>query len=86
VGRVDAFQIDGCVCWFWSRDHLGPHFHVKSAGEWEIRVFFGEEPPRYEVVFEVRRIPRKKLKEILSAASGHRERLFVEWSQKVEVE
>jgi hypothetical protein len=86
VGRIGCFSISGCHCWFWSNDHLEPHFHAKSAGEWEIRVFFGEEPPRHEVVFEARRIPAKKVKEILAASLRHREALFVEWSQKVTVE
>jgi uncharacterized protein DUF4160 len=86
LSKIDCFQVDGCVCWFWSHDHLEPHFHAKATGEWEIRVFFGEEPPVYEIVFEAKKIPRKKLYEILRLASEHREALFVEWSQKVKIE
>jgi len=38
MGRVEAFSVDGLVMWFWSEDHLPPHFHVKKTGEWEITV------------------------------------------------
>ena len=54
MGRVDAVAHPGWDCWFWSKDHLEPHFHVKSAGEWEIKIYFLEDPPRYEVEFAVK--------------------------------
>jgi hypothetical protein len=38
VGKVEAIAISGLEMWFWSDDHPVPHFHVKKAGEWEIRV------------------------------------------------
>ena len=82
MGRVDAFQIDGCRSWFWSRDHGPAHFHVSSAGEWEILVYFLSDPVAYEVEFELKKIPRRTLLAILNAAAEHREQLLHEWSQK----
>jgi hypothetical protein len=83
MGRIECVQIDGCVCWFYSRDHRPPHFHVKRAGEWEIRVFFHEEPPYYEEVFVVRRPSSRVTREILTHAHSFRAQLYLEWSEKV---
>jgi hypothetical protein len=86
VGRVEAFQIDGCRCWFFSHDHLDPHFHAKSPGEWEVRVFFLEEPPRLEVKFALSRVPAPLRKLIAELARTHRVALLEEWSRKVKVD
>jgi Domain of unknown function (DUF4160) len=85
VGRVDCLDWPGCVCWFWSEDHREAHFHVKSPGSWEIRVFFGEEPPRWDVVWQVGRIPGKRLKAFLATVSENRLKLLEEWDRKVKV-
>lgn len=84
MGKIDCFSIHGCTCWFWSNDHSPPHFHVKRPGEWEIRVYFYEEPPYYEEVFVLTRISNRLLREILERATTCREELFKEWSEKVE--
>lgn len=76
----------GCKCWFWSRDHLEAHFHVQSPGEWEIRVFFGDDPPRFDVVWELKRMPGRALRAFLAQVAEHREELFEEWDEKVQVE
>jgi hypothetical protein len=85
MGRVDAVAHPGWDCWFWFRDHLEPHFHVKSPGEWEVKVFFLNEPPYYEVEFELKRIPTRKLGKFLAVVAENRETLLVEWSRKVQV-
>ncbi|HET7232298.1 MAG TPA: DUF4160 domain-containing protein [Longimicrobium sp.] len=75
----------GCRCWFWSQDHREAHFHVLSHGNWEIRVFLGEEPPRAEVVWQFQKIPARALKDFLSRVSEQRQALFIEWDAKVQV-
>ncbi|HEY0022953.1 MAG TPA: DUF4160 domain-containing protein [Longimicrobium sp.] len=86
MGKVDCVSWPGCEVWFWSKDHREPHFHVAAPGSWEIRVFFGPEPPVYDVVMEIGRIPRRRLKEFLKQVSTNREKLYREWDTKVIVE
>ena len=86
MALVDCVGWPGCRCWFWSRDHRAAHFHVGSPGEWEIRVLFGDEPPRYEVEFEARKVPRRALRKFLAEVARHREELFEEWDAKVQVD
>ena len=86
MAHVDCVEWTGCRCWFWSRDHLEPHFHVASSGEWEIRVFFGDDPPRLDVLWELKKVPGRALRKFLAQVAEHREELFVEWDRKVQVE
>jgi hypothetical protein len=58
---------------------------VKTPGEWEVRIFFLEDPPRYDVEFEVKRIPTRKLRKFLASVAEKREELFAEWDRKVQV-
>jgi len=83
MGKVGSIAIPGIECFFYSAEpgHR-PHFHAKRAGEWEIRVFFMEEPPEYEVKFAIRRIPGNKRRRLLDLAAEHRRALFEEWSRK----
>jgi hypothetical protein len=37
VGKVDVFSVPGVEMWFWSADHIPPHFHAKKAGEWSCK-------------------------------------------------
>lgn len=85
MGQVDCLQIDGCRCWFFSHDHLDPHFHAKAPGQWEVRVFFLEEAPRLEIKFQITRIPAAKVKQLQELARRHRTALLEEWSRKVNV-
>lgn len=85
MGKVECLGWPGCRCWFWSQDHLEPHFHVLSPGNWEIRVFFGEEPPRVEVIWQLRKVPSRALKTFLANVSERRQALFLEWDAKVQV-
>jgi len=86
MGKVDCVRWPGCEVWSWARDHGEPHFHVASPGNWEVRVFFGTEPPHYDVLWEVGRIPRRQMKKFLSDVSEKREALYLEWDEKVVVE
>lgn len=85
MGRVECFRLDGCRCWFFSRDHLDPHFHAKAPGQWEVRIFFLREPPEVEVKFQVARIPAAKMRQLEEAAREHRAALLEEWTRKVDV-
>lgn len=79
MGRLQAFSIPGCECWFYTSDHGPHHFHVGVADEWEVRVFFMHDPVTYEVKFKVRRIPARLLRRVLELASEHRTALLNEW-------
>lgn len=81
--RVACFEVSGCDLRFHSHDHRPAHFHASVSGEWEIRVYFLHEPPTYEEVWVVTRVPASKLREILNAASAHRGELLEEWSAGV---
>ena len=48
---------------------------------WEIRVYFLQEPPQYDVRFRLKRIPAKTLKAILGLSAMHRAELFEEWER-----
>jgi hypothetical protein len=50
-----------------------------------VRVFFGEEPPAYDVLWQAGRIPGRRMKEFLRIVSENRARLFEEWDLKVKV-
>ena len=81
MGRVQAFQLAGCRLWFHTGDHGPPHFHAGVADAWEIRVYFLQEPPEYDVKFELRRIPAKTVRAILQLVAEHRAELFEEWER-----
>lgn len=39
--KVQSFHVAGVRCWFWSGDHLPPHFHLEAEnGDWNAKVFF----------------------------------------------
>jgi hypothetical protein len=79
VGRLEAFSVPGCECWFHTGDHGPHHFHVGVADEWEVRVFFMLEPVKYEVKFQVKKIPSRTLRRVLEQAAAHRAGLLEEW-------
>ena len=76
MGRVDAFQVAGCRCWMFTGDPDAPHFHAGSPDEWEIRVFFLQEPVVFELNWQVKRIPRRVLKTLLRLSVQHRVQLI----------
>ena len=81
MGLLQAFELTGCRFWFHTGDHGPPHFHAGVVDAWEIRVYFLQEPPQYDVKFEVRHVSTSKVREILELAAAHRAELFAEWEQ-----
>lgn len=81
--RVACFDVSGCDLRFHSHDHAPAHFHASVPGEWEVRVFFLHEPPGYQKVWVVTRVPASTLREILEKAAEHRAELLREWSENV---
>lgn len=79
MGRLEAFSIPGCDCWFYTGDHGPHHFHAGVRDEWEVRVFFMHDPVEYEVKFALKRVPARTLRRILDAAAGNRAKLLLEW-------
>lgn len=67
--------------WFHTGDHGPAHFHAGGVDEWEIRVFFLQEPLQYEVRFQVKRVSAKTVRRILELAAAHRAELFEEWER-----
>lgn len=83
---LEAFELPGCRCWFYSDDHRPAHFHVKSPGEWELRVFFLQEPPRVEEVFSIKKVPGNTRRAIIQLVRKNRAALLTEWTRKVHLE
>ena len=81
MGLLQAFQLPGCRLWFFTGDHEQPHFHARAVDAWEIRVYFLQEPPEYDVKFEVKHISARMVREILELAAVHRAELFEEWER-----
>jgi Domain of unknown function (DUF4160) len=81
VGQVEAFNLQGCRCWMYTGDHDAPHFHAGVPDEWEIRVYFLTDPVEYDVKFRIRRIPSRKLGQLLDLAKAHRPELLEQWSR-----
>jgi hypothetical protein len=42
MAKLECFAVAGIETWFFSNDHLPPHFHAKRKGQWEIRLHFLE--------------------------------------------
>ena len=88
LGHVDAFSIPGLECRFPSLDHDPPHFHVRRAGEWEIKVriltttsnrldWEPKWPPHFSG-------PQRSLRRTLAVlVAQHRVALIGEWERKV---
>ena len=79
--RVRAFQLSGCRFWFYTGDHEPPHFHARAGDAWEIRVYFLQEPPEYEVKFAVRHVSARMVKQVRKLATKHRAELLQEWER-----
>lgn len=83
MGRIEAFTIPGCECWFYTGDHGPHHFHAGVADQWEVRVFFMHDPVAYEVKFCVRRLSAPLLRRVLTVAAENRGDLLKEWDRHV---
>ena len=85
MGRVDAFQLPGVDCWFYSQDHRPPHFHARRRGQWHARVFFLE--PAARMIEPVRRqadrMSASDRARLAEAAAAGRRQLLAEWENKV---
>jgi len=77
---VSAFQIEGLKLWFWSNDHEPPHFHVKKAGEWEVKIsFMLDQSEMVEVEWSKKHLSQKVLKQLTKLAEEHRVALLIQW-------
>jgi Domain of unknown function (DUF4160) len=87
MARLECFKIDGVELWFFSNDHLPPHFHAKRKGQWELRVKFLEfsASEMFEVVWlKGKAVPRADTKLLEKMAMRHRADLLEEWENKVQ--
>ena len=81
MAKVRAFTVPGIEMWFYSGDHRPPHFHARSAGEWEVRVHFLNASGQ---MIEVIRPPDARIKgsvrkALEHGAEAHRAGLLREW-------
>lgn len=87
VSKVHAFKIDGLYVYFRSSDHTPPHFHVKKAGHWEIRVFIltcHKKKLDFNVKWSKKGKPTAAEKrKILEQVLVGRQKLLEEWEEKV---
>lgn len=88
MGKVESITVSGLDLWFNSSDHSPPHFHARKPGTWEIRVFIMR-CTKGRLDYEIK-WPRYgkgpnggEQRQILAAVLEHRDRLLVEWEQKV---
>ena len=85
MGKVEAFEIDGISCWYYSNDHRPPHFNAKRRGLWCYKVFFLH--PRSRMLERDsgprRRIRAQDRRALCDKAEAHREELLREWERKV---
>jgi hypothetical protein len=87
MAKLECFTIGGIELWFYSNDHLPPHFHAKRKGQWEVRVNFLESTPArmFSVVWaKDKGVPRADTKLIEALVAAHRAELLKEWEEKVQ--
>jgi hypothetical protein len=85
MGKVEAFTIEGLTIWFWSEDHRPPHFHVKKADAWEMKVNFLEDTKKamFEIIWSNKPVSAKAKRELAKQVKAHRQELLKEWETKV---
>lgn len=87
MGKVEAFEIAGVECWFWSADHNPPHFNAKRRGQWVFKVYFMLAPDRMlhrDAGSPRGRISSQDRRELCRLARQHRAALLLEWEKKVQ--
>jgi hypothetical protein len=89
MAKLECFTIGGIELWFFSNDHLPPHFHAKRKGQWEVRVYFLES--RTSEMFNVvwprgKEIPRSDTKFLEQMVFKHRVEILEEWEAKVRLQ
>jgi hypothetical protein len=87
MAKLDCFTIGGIELWFFSNDHLPPHFHAKRKGQWEVRVYFLES--RMSEMFDVvwlkgKEVPRVDMKLLEEMVTTYRVEILEEWEGKVQ--
>ncbi|MGV8083751.1 MAG: DUF4160 domain-containing protein [Coriobacteriia bacterium] len=88
MGRVEAFSLGALIMWFFSEDHAPPHFHVKKAGEWEIKISILETTEDV-LSFEIKwgSGPNGRLQaQLAKRVVDNRDALYKEWSRKTGAE
>ncbi len=88
MARVGCIEIPGLELWFNSLDHGPPHFHVRKAGHWEIRIYFRSCTETHLDFEEKWKLGKRgpspgERTRVLREVLNHREELFREWEQKV---
>ena len=86
MAKLERFTIPGVELWFFSNDHLPPHFHAKRKGQWEVRVYFLES--RTSEMFNVvwprgKEIPRSDTKLLEEMVFEYCIDILEEWEAKV---
>ncbi|RDV37718.1 DUF4160 domain-containing protein [Bradymonadaceae bacterium TMQ3] len=90
MGKVRAIQVAEVELLFYSNDHPPPHFHVRKAGEWEIRVYVltsnRVDGLDYEWVWPrgSTHINGRLIRALLREIEAHRAELLAEWEVKVD--
>jgi Domain of unknown function (DUF4160) len=87
MAKMECFAIAGIETWFFSNDHLPPHFHAKRKGLWEVRVYFLESSTSemFQVVWlKGKEIPRADTKLLEQMVIAHRSEILEEWEGKVQ--
>lgn len=80
MAKLKCFSIAGMKLWFWSNDHLPPHFHAKIEGAWEVAVRFLEgEENMFEIKWRRRPFRSHHRKTLLQMVAEHRAELLQEW-------
>jgi hypothetical protein len=87
LAKLECFAIAGIEAWFFSNDHLPPHFQAKRKGRWEVRVYFLESSTSemFQVVWlKGKEIPRADTKLLEEMVIAHRSEILEEWEGKVQ--
>ncbi len=89
MGRIEYLNYQGLQAFFRSNDHHPPHFHIKKAGIWEIRVYiltsstngldYSFKFPKNQSVILT---PKDKKTNLLFVTSN-REKLLLDWETQV---
>lgn len=89
LGKIEYFSPQGLQAFFRSNDHRPPHFHVKKAGMWEVRVYIltsSKNGLDYSFKFPKNNsasLSSKEKKAILGFVTSNREKLLSDWSDQV---
>ena len=87
MAKLECFTVGGIELWFFSNDHLQPHFHAKRKGQWEIRVYFLESTTSamFNVVWlKGKEVPRADMKFLEEMVFTYRVEILEEWEAKVQ--